>query len=568
MPLDCTIKQIIDLLDLGPCVAKQHELRFGKKGSLSVNLKQNTWFDFEAQAGGGMLDFLVYRCLAKDQHAAGKWLEENGLIVPREASTRSKAIQRAHIYRDEQGEPLRKAEKYTDNTWRQSGWYDGNWKPSVKGIRNVPYRLDELCEDTNDRLLFIFEGEKDVDRAIHNGLLATCNAGGAGNWNHELNAYVAGRKICIVPDNDSAGLNHAQKLLDGFTQDGIEAFVMSSHLTCLSDKGDFSDWMDTNGDDIRLFHDLVDRDQKTQKTPDEVYLDRFGIKSAGELLQMHFDPLSFLYDGLIPSVGLTLIAALPKTGKSWFVLNLARHMDEGGDSVHYLAAEDNERRLKDRIQAVFAKSPSHLTCHAVMSSENPLPRGQDAILHIERVAKSTGAKCVIVDTVQSILNPSANNKNYDQTVEEYDALRKLAHRLGIAIIVVHHCKKSSDVASAPLERVIGSIGITGTAETILVMEQLTGSKNCKLHVTGKDVEQCEKHLAWNGHGFDIEDDALEAQLGSTQKLALMLIKEAPRCMQHHVVKASGKDQGQISRAIARLIEVGLVAQIDGRLTAL
>ena len=41
-------------------------------------------------------------------------------------------------------------------------------------------------------------------------------------------------------------------------------------------------------------------------------------------------------------------------------------------------------------------------------------------------------KCVI-DTVQSILNPSANNKNYDQTVEEYDALRKLAHRLGIAI---------------------------------------------------------------------------------------------------------------------------------------
>ena len=68
-----------------------------------------------------------------------------------------------------------------------------------------------------------------------------------------------------------------------------------------------------------------------------------------------------------------------------------------------------------------------------------------------------------------ILNPSVTNKNYDVTVEEYDALRKLAHKLGIAIIVVHHCKKTTEISSAPLEKVIGSIGITGTAETILVM---------------------------------------------------------------------------------------------------
>jgi len=150
---------------------------------------------------------------------------------------------------------------------------------------------------------------------------------------------------------------------------------------------------------------------------------------------------------------------------------------------------------------------------------------------------------------------------------EYDALRKLAHRLGIAIIVVHHCKKSSDIATAPLEKVIGSIGITGTAETILVMEQQTGSKDCKLYVTGKDVEQCEKYLSWNGHGFDIGDDVREAQLGSIQKLVLMLIRESPRCMQKHIVDTTGKDQGQISKAIDKLVEVGLVVRTEGRLMA-
>ena len=76
----------------------------------------------------------------------------------------------------------------------------------------------------------------------------------------------------------------------------------------------------------------------------------------------------------------------------------------------------------------------------------------------------------------SDLNPSTTNKNYE-TTEEYDSLRKLVTPK-IAIIVVHHCKKTTDVSMAPLEKVIGSIGITGTAETILVMEQLTGTQDC------------------------------------------------------------------------------------------
>ena len=46
----------------------------------------------------------------------------------------------------------------------------------------------------------------------------------------------------------------------------------------------------------------------------------------------------FYYDGIIPSVGLTLLAGLPKTGKSWLALNFAKHMD-GTIPVHYLAAK-------------------------------------------------------------------------------------------------------------------------------------------------------------------------------------------------------------------------------------
>ena len=86
-------------------------------------------------------------------------------------------------------------------------------------------------------------------------------------------------------------------------------------------------------------------------------------------------------------------------------------------------------------------------------------------------------------------------------------------------------------------------------------------------MTGKDVEQCEKYLSWNGHGFEIGDDVREAQLGSIQKLVLMLIRESPRCTQKLIVDTTGKDQGQISKAIDKLVEVGLVVQTEGRLMA-
>ena len=361
MSITCSISEVVLALGMEPTIKKQYEYRFGNKGSLSVNLKTNQWHDFENQLGGGMLDLVVHQGKASDRSSAAKWLESLGLIANNSEPPRQKSLLRAHVYRDELGEPIRKAEKYEDGSWRQFRWSEGNWIAGTKGVRDIPYQLSELLEDYSDRVLFIFEGEKDVDRAIAGGLLATCNVGGAGNWKRELNQYLPAKEICIVPDNDAAGLDHAQKVLQLLREDGFEAFVLTSHLKTLDDKGDFSDWMDANGNNTDAFLELVEESRESQPTPEQAYLDKFGIKPADELLKMGFKPLHFLYDGLVPEVGLTLIAALPKVGKSWFVLNLAKRMLTDGAPVHYLAAEDNERRLKDlsvvrvfRIGEVFS----------------------------------------------------------------------------------------------------------------------------------------------------------------------------------------------------------------------
>jgi len=51
-------------------------------------------------------------------------------------------------------------------------------------------------------------------------------------------------------------------------------------------------------------------------------------------------------------------------------------------------------------------------------------------------------------------------------------------------------------------------------------------------------------------------------------LVLELIREAPRCTQKYIVDTVGKDQGQVSKAIDKLVEIGLVSKKNFSLMAL
>ena len=77
----CDIKQVVELLNMQPSKKSQYELRYGKRGSLSVDLKNNVWFDHEHMVGGGILDIVVHHGSARDKKSAAKFLSENGLIA-------------------------------------------------------------------------------------------------------------------------------------------------------------------------------------------------------------------------------------------------------------------------------------------------------------------------------------------------------------------------------------------------------------------------------------------------------------------------------------------------------
>jgi hypothetical protein len=126
----------------------------------------------------------------------------------------------------------------------KGGWV---WKmPTEPAHRFLPYRLPELLEAIeNGVTVFIVEGEKDVGNAAKIGLVATCNAGGAGKWKPGHARFLKGADVVIIPDNDDPGRAHADAVAD--TLDGIAARVRILTLPGLPDKGDLSDWIAAGG---------------------------------------------------------------------------------------------------------------------------------------------------------------------------------------------------------------------------------------------------------------------------------------------------------------------------------
>lgn len=168
------------------------------------------------------------------------------LPAPSKPKTGSKPrIVAQYDYRDEAGNVLSQAVRYEPKDFRQRRPKPGGgWDWSVKGVRVVPYRLPELLAEPT-RPVVVAEGEEDCDNLARIGVLATCNACGAGKWTAEHSAFLRGRWVIVLPDNDEAGRNHAQQVAQSLQ--GVAASVQIVELPGLPDKGDVSDWIAAGG---------------------------------------------------------------------------------------------------------------------------------------------------------------------------------------------------------------------------------------------------------------------------------------------------------------------------------
>ena len=245
-------------------MSKQTELRFGARGSLSVDLDKGVWHSHEDGSGGGVLDLIAREAGITSRAEQISWLEQHGFKEmqpapspenPNVLSARSRKSA-VYDYTDEDGNVLYQVVRFEPKEFRQrrpDG--KGGWVWSVKDVRQVPYRLPQLLDAPGDKPVFVVEGEKDVLRLESLGLVATCNAGGAGKWSEALSEPFVRRRVVILADNDEPGHKHADKVCRALRL--AEAQVRVLCLPGLLPKGDVSDWLDAGGTVEKLLQ-LVD----------------------------------------------------------------------------------------------------------------------------------------------------------------------------------------------------------------------------------------------------------------------------------------------------------------------
>lgn len=175
----------------------------------------------------------------------------------RTAKPRRKIVQ-AYDYEDETEALLYQCVRYDepkDFRQRRPDAKEG-WVWNMTGVRRVLYRLPDLRRRLADPDpeyrrqhglpddVFIPEGEKDVDRLLMRGLIATTNLGGAGKWSDEYTKQLiaAGAKsIVVIADNDTPGRRHAADVARSCHAAGLPVKVVD--LPDVPEKGDVSDFL-------------------------------------------------------------------------------------------------------------------------------------------------------------------------------------------------------------------------------------------------------------------------------------------------------------------------------------
>jgi len=290
----------------------------------------------------------------------------------------------------------------------------------------------------------------------------------------------------------------------------------------------------------------------------EIPLRLYRRFTAEMLHELTFPPVSFVIPGLLPE-GLGVLAGRPKIGKSWWALARAIEVAAAGGPVLYLALEDPPRRLQSRMRALLGddKPPQFLDFRTEWSR---LDQGGIEELDGWLTDKAGHARLVVIDTVAKIRPPRGASE--DQYLGDYGvwgALQGLCiEHPGVAVLGVHHQRKTA--SEDALDTVLGSQGVTGTCDTILILKKSRGQADGELFGTGRDVEEFERALRFDGGKWSDMGDAADFRMSEERdELVTLLREEGPQTIPE-IARALGKQYDAARKLCARAVEAGRVVK--------
>jgi DNA primase catalytic core len=402
--------------------------------------------------------------------------------------------------------------------------------------------------------LLLCEGEFDTMVAHQQGFNAV-GVPGINNFPEEVKDILKKYDLIICFDNDDAGRKGINDIVNK-VQRSVNAVILKNHkdLTELLSAGERLDV--TNKKELKLI--TVEPEKRS----------KLKLISAKEMMKKEIAEMVWIVIQLLPE-GLIILAGRPKVGKSFMAMNIAIAVANGSKalgffdtnkhSVLYVALEDNERRLKDRMKNILqaeyeSNAPDNLFFLEVGYDLPKLNEG--GIEELQKIIlDNPEIKLIVIDTLgRSIADKSRKDRDmYRADYEISSKLQEMAIKNNICLLLLHHTKKGSE--ENVFDEISGTTGLTGAMDTMMVLKKK--SNKCKLHVTGRDVQETDYDIEFSENTFtwNVIDKKDEQRLTSERQEIVDLLKKYDREMKTgEIAQLLGKEKSNISKMLKKLID--------------
>lgn len=285
---------------------------------------------------------------------------------------------------------------------------------------------------------------------------------------------------------------------------------------------------------------------------------------APELLAAQFPAPRFAVPGLVPE-GLTLTPGAPKLGKSWLWLGIALAIAQGSKAlgcipveqglVLYLALEDPPRRLQQRLRMLLGDEPAPAGLHFETEWPNVSDGGIESLR--KRLESLPGVRLVVIDVLARMRPAGSDHANrYDADYAIIAALKHLADEFKVAIVVVHHTRKSE--AKDFVDTVSGTHGLAGSADSVAVLQRSRGGEQATLSLTGRDIEEAQLALRFEAAAgrWSLLGDAGRYALTDERRSVVELIERDGPMSPKQVAEKLDIEHDNAKQRLRRMAEAG------------
>ena len=245
--------------------------------------------------------------------------------------------------------------------------------------------------------------------------------------------------------------------------------------------------------------------------------------TAAELDKMDIPPIEWIVKKILP-VGLSMIGAPSKYCKSYMALGLCMAICNGAKFLDfdcakhaclYFDLESTKRRPKSRLNQIAggsADKPDNL--YIIDGTEEPGRIGAGFEAQVEyQLQEHPEIKLIIVDVFQMIRQPAKRNQSgYDQDYDDFKALKQIADKHNIGLMLIHHTRKMKDPSDV-FNELSGSVGVMGALDCAWVITKDDRyAEEGTLHITGRDMDTQKLKIRFNKKSFQWEYVGTEKEI--------------------------------------------------------